>query len=704
MPDAKSRRQQMKDPFQGKTDPLPWKEFWKRLDGMRSDRNEYPDNPYEHLEELLRYIVFLNDSAASDISYEMYSDLKQYFPNPTTLLQELSELNERRTFELHMVTRDTTKMMPQPQYTIENAAEEEQYQYREGDYVVRPSNNKRGKLVVSLVYNNSVQHTFIRRNQSSPEHSLFICNVFEKPQATCPSLLELLKHAEKCETCPMKRACGKVEEKSLKDDTELLRNLKLKLASTGTSLDELCHYSDTDLDSVLADHYTDVPLKYRTRAAIRNLPLKPLDPLPLEEMKDLVADLEAKLASSMKLCDLKRISKSEFDRLLADKYSNVYKRNKMRRAVQQIETTLATNPSWLTDDSLLSDPTIAEAFRNMVEAPPSVFMVCNRTVTTPNAKTIHKGTLIEVTNKGPNHIVYDGEKIELMEDESPAFTELRQVIGDTLEIDEPRMKVQMERHKELGRGSYGIVYSGLVIQGERQGENVAIKQIMRKLLGEINLMAQLQHPNIVRYYGSLQDRDCICIVMERMQESLDQRIPTMEDHLIGKHSYEILQGLNYMHSIPAVHRDIKPSNILIGGGVAKLSDFGSAKKFEGGSGDATHNIRGSPYYIAPESVIDILNKQRHQCSTRSDMWSLGCTFLEMQTKQRPWKGQLDGDAMHIMYAIANKQITPNIPDDTPDLFKDVIKSLLKREADERATCSDLLRHPYFVEQRRNLEH
>lgn len=91
---------------------------------------------------------------------------------------------------------------------------------------------------------------------------------------------------------------------------------------------------------------------------------------------------------------------------------------------------------------------------------------------------------------------------------------------------------------------------------------------------------------------------------------------------------QVLQGLLYLHEQGVVHRDIKGANILTTKqGLVKLADFGVASRT---TGLHESSVVGTPYWMAPE-VIELSG-----ASTASDIWSLGCTVIELLDGKPPY--------------------------------------------------------------------
>ncbi|AQK54170.1 Putative MAPKKK family protein kinase isoform 1 [Zea mays] len=154
------------------------------------------------------------------------------------------------------------------------------------------------------------------------------------------------------------------------------------------------------------------------------------------------------------------------------------------------------------------------------------------------------------------------------------------------------------------------------------------KESAKQLCQEISLLSRLQHPNIVRYYGSetvcTAVDDKLYIYLEYVSggsiHKLLQEYGQFGEQAIRSYTKQILLGLAFLHAKNTVHRDIKGANILVDpNGRVKLADFGMAK----------HVI-----------------KNASGCNLAVDIWSLGCTVLEMATSKPPWS-QYEGVSVRL---------------------------------------------------------
>ncbi|KAG5563273.1 hypothetical protein RHGRI_005879 [Rhododendron griersonianum] len=269
----------------------------------------------------------------------------------------------------------------------------------------------------------------------------------------------------------------------------------------------------------------------------------------------------------------------------------------------------------------------------------------------------------------------------------------------------------------LGRGTFGHVYLGF---NSESGEFCAMKEVTlfsddpkskesaQQLGQEIALLSRLWHPNIVQYYGSETIDDRLYIYLEFVSGGsiykLLQDYGPLGEIAIRSYTQQILAGLAYLHAKNTVHRsvisiyqpfafrDIKGANILVDPiGRVKLADFGMAKHVTGHS--CPLSFKGSPYWMAPEVI-----KHANGCNLAVDVWSLGCTILEMATGKPPWN-QYEGVTM---FKIGNSKELPSIPEHLSDEARDFVRQCLQRNPLHRPTAARLLEHP-FVKNAATLE-
>lgn len=105
----------------------------------------------------------------------------------------------------------------------------------------------------------------------------------------------------------------------------------------------------------------------------------------------------------------------------------------------------------------------------------------------------------------------------------------------------------------------------------------------------------------------------------------------LNERLVASYVVKILEGLHYLHQSDVVHCDLKAANILTTkNGNVKLSDFGVSLNLRAMERAETKDVAGTPNWMAPE-VIELKG-----ASTKSDIWSLGCTVIELLTGRPPY--------------------------------------------------------------------
>ena len=255
--------------------------------------------------------------------------------------------------------------------------------------------------------------------------------------------------------------------------------------------------------------------------------------------------------------------------------------------------------------------------------------------------------------------------------------------------------------KQLWKGAYGVVYQAI---HREKGNTVAIKQlnmvkvsaeVQRTLEMEVNLLKSLKHENIVRYIDNYIIDGQLNIVMEFVETgslaNLLRQYGTFPETLCKSYMRGVLHGLVYLHKEGVVHRDIKGGNILITtSGTVKLADFGVSEKMEvGPDGRKTSSDEapaGTPYYMAPE-VIQFLGAQ-----PVSDIWSVGCTIIELITGEPPYNKL---DQFSALYKMVQEGVP--IPTGLSEGLTDFLERCFVDDPARRSNAATLLKHAWLAE-------
>ncbi|XP_013689680.2 serine/threonine-protein kinase hippo isoform X1 [Brassica napus] len=268
-------------------------------------------------------------------------------------------------------------------------------------------------------------------------------------------------------------------------------------------------------------------------------------------------------------------------------------------------------------------------------------------------------------------------------------------LPDSITREDPTTKYEFLN--ELGKGSYGSVYKARDL---KTSEIVAVKVISltegeegyEEIRGEIEMLQQCNHPNVVRYLGSYQGEDYLWIVMEycgggSVVDVMNVTEEALEEYQIAYICREALKGLAYLHSIFKVHRDIKGGNILLTEqGEVKLGDFGVAAQLTR-TMSKRNTFIGTPHWMAPEVI------QENRYDGKVDVWALGVSAIEMA------EGLPPRSAVHPMRVLFMISIEPAPMLEDKEkwslVFHDFVAKCLTKEPRLRPTADEMLKHKFI---------
>lgn len=248
-----------------------------------------------------------------------------------------------------------------------------------------------------------------------------------------------------------------------------------------------------------------------------------------------------------------------------------------------------------------------------------------------------------------------------------------------------------EIFEQIGRGAHGCVFRAR----NRSTNQILAMKVMQAdndkldaLMGEIDLLKVLDHPNIVKYHGFVKTPDTLNILLEYCSGGSLRQIYKRIGHGFPENDIiayvkQILSGLHYLHEQGVVHRDVKAANVLLTeSGQVKLADFGVATTVA-----TLHNsMVGTPHWMAPETI----SGGDGSC-TASDIWSLGITIIELFTTHPPYH---DINHMAAMHAIETKD-NPPLPAALSASGRSFLLECFQKTPSLRKSAAALLEHRWL---------
>jgi len=222
----------------------------------------------------------------------------------------------------------------------------------------------------------------------------------------------------------------------------------------------------------------------------------------------------------------------------------------------------------------------------------------------------------------------------------------------------------------------------------------------------------------VRLHEVLYCKNRLYLVFEFVDFDLKKYIDSingpMSPKLVQSYLFQMLVALNFCHSRRVLHRDLKPQNLLIDKkGTLKLADFGLGRAFAVPLRSFTHEVV-TLWYRAPEILLG-----GKLYATPIDMWSVGCIFAEMVTKNPLFPGDSEIDQLYRIFRVLgtpNEEVWPGVVDlpnykttfphwrstdiarSVPGLDAngcDLLSKMLAYDPAKRISAQSAMKHPYF---------
>jgi len=202
---------------------------------------------------------------------------------------------------------------------------------------------------------------------------------------------------------------------------------------------------------------------------------------------------------------------------------------------------------------------------------------------------------------------------------------------------------------------------------------------------EAQILARLQHPNVITVFDMGVDGGDRFIVMELVEGPTLRELLEAEGRLTPERAGEIASplasALGFAHTKGVIHRDVKPSNVLLppDGGV-KLADMGIARLLSPEALTATLSVRGTAGYISPEQV------RGDRVDARADLYSLGCVLFEMLAGRTPFEGDLA--ALSYAHTHTPAPRVRSINPDVPAAMDELVAAMLEKDPAKRPSTGE----------------
>ncbi|XP_047332653.1 mitogen-activated protein kinase kinase 5-like [Impatiens glandulifera] len=260
----------------------------------------------------------------------------------------------------------------------------------------------------------------------------------------------------------------------------------------------------------------------------------------------------------------------------------------------------------------------------------------------------------------------------------------------------------LEKVSRIGSGNGGTVYK---VIHRPTGKIYALKVIYghhedavcRQMCREIEILRDVDNPNVVRCHDMFDHAGEIQVLLEYMDGGSLQGCHINHEPSLADVAYQILSGLHYLHRRYIIHRDIKPSNLLINSKrQVKIADFGVSKILAQTIDPANSSV-GTIAYMSPERINTDINEGKYD-GYAGDIWSVGVSILEFYMGRFPFAVTQQGDWASLMVAICMSK-PPEAPGTASPEFRNFIVCCLQSDPTKRWKCEQLLRHPFFVQNR-----
>ena len=249
--------------------------------------------------------------------------------------------------------------------------------------------------------------------------------------------------------------------------------------------------------------------------------------------------------------------------------------------------------------------------------------------------------------------------------------------------------------EDIGEGNFGKVKLGIY---KETGEQFAVKilnkekikiKMRNSIFKENEIATKFNHINVIYVFDIIEDKENCYLIMEycKKGELFDYIVKhqRLSENEASVFFYQLINGVEYIHSKGIAHRDLKPENLLLtNNNILKIIDFGLSHEFNGI--ELLKTKCGSPSYAAPEIICC-----PYYDGFKTDIWCCGIILYAMLCGFLPFEG--DDNTLLFRNIL---ECDPDMPDWLSRTSSDLIKRILNPEPDERITLEEIKKHKFYL--------
>ena len=252
--------------------------------------------------------------------------------------------------------------------------------------------------------------------------------------------------------------------------------------------------------------------------------------------------------------------------------------------------------------------------------------------------------------------------------------------------------------KTIGTGTFSTVKLGIHRITQKK---VAIKILdknkiesnddLERIIREMQILIEMDNPNVIKVFKIFEEENNFSIIMEYCEGGELFNYIVKKQRLSEEESsyffYQIINGIEYIHSKGIAHRDLKPENLLIGkNNILKIIDFGLSNFYDGK--ERLQTPCGSPCYASPEMV-----KGKKYDGFNIDIWAIGIILFAMLCGYLPFEDDENDNDILFSQIIKNKIDYPYF---LSDLSLDILKRILVSDPEKRITLEEIKKHEFYL--------